>query len=621
MTVDDGDGSSVLSVVVKLAEVDVPPLKSKAKEKDEKRDKEVEGRRTFRSARERHRAPPAAPVAMIGPPAKLYVRPDIRVGDTIRLAGSVEEWMRRNDAIRQVVVDEASGSGFIRELAGASHKLTPGVVDPDEQYTHVQNVSRLHREVYSQPFIMPAPAPPATSIKSSPAKSVASTWDLSSEVDLEDDIGPDLPDPSKLPSSRLTETTFKLYLMDHMVREATKAMRTAMRVLLADPTAQVPELAALFPEYAECTAPPARDRRASPSPSPTPTRRRPTPTLLPRRGSTPEVFAPSHAENLHHTSSCETPRPRSTFRSKAEREAAKAQRPRSRNDHPPLRAKSELEATRTPSATRRETRSTFRSRSERGREKSTAPDSPFLVNDATPRCSADTSFLSRLDLSSSSSYEASTVTSLLAVERLHTLAVRVVDTRARREENERRKRVKEGRTTQRDEALAAARRARGLRSSDYKLTDAERYPKMVRLVEWAIRTAAAEGALVQVDTGSGMHSLRTMGSFDSCASTLMSSEAGYVPVPPELLGPLLIPLAAAERAERASRRSTFRSRAERERDRALGRLEQKEGPVDAKILLRRLRSWGEDGRWERVGEWAVEAAVEWAEAAGLLRLT
>lgn len=103
MTVDDGDGEAVLSVLVKLAEVEV------VVPKQEKKDK----RTTFRSARERNlsRPPPPPP-----PAAKAYVRPDIRVGDTVRIAGSVEEWVRRNDAVRQVVVDEASGSGYIREL-------------------------------------------------------------------------------------------------------------------------------------------------------------------------------------------------------------------------------------------------------------------------------------------------------------------------------------------------------------------------------------------------------------------------------------------------------------------------------------------------------------------------
>lgn len=496
---------------------------------------------------------------------------------------------------------------------GQSTELTSGVVDPDEQYVHVDAVARLHREVYSQPFVMPATAPPP-SVRSSPAKSVMSTWDMSSEIDIEED-GPDLPDPAKLPSSRLTETTFKLYLMDHMVRETAKAMRAAMRGLLVDSAAQVPELATLFPEYADCTVP-SRRGRPSPSPSPAPARTsRTSPTPRPRPSSeactTPEVFTPSRAGN---TPSCETPRPRGTFRSKAEREAAKAHSAK----HEPVAFRPQHSAHSTPLVTY-EARSAFRSKAEREQEARTQ-GSPFLTQ-TTPRANAttvdttfdttfDTSWLSRLD---APTYEPFTVTSLLAVERLHALAVSVVDARARREENERRKRVKEGRSTARDDAIVAARRARGLRSSEYKLSDGERYPKMVRLVEWAIRAAAAEGALVQVD--GTVHSLHTMASFDSCLSVLAQG-AGYVPVPPELLGPLLVPLAAAERAERATRRPTFRSRAERER----GVKREADGGIDAKVLLTRLRRWGEDGRWERVGEWAVEAAAEWAEAAGLLRL-
>lgn len=582
--VDDGDGEAVLSVVVKLAEVKVIVPKEEKKER----------RMTFRSARERNLARPPPPAA------KVYVRPDIRVGDTVRVAGAVDEWMRRDGAVRQVVVDEASGSGYIRELIDLSAELTTGVVDPDEQYTHVETVARLHREVYSQLFVMP-PIAPTPSMLSSPAKSVASTWDLSSEVDVED-VGPELPDPAKLSSSRLTETTFKLYLMDYMVRETSKAMRAAVRVLFTDSSAQVPELAALFPEYAECTVPSARVLRPSPSPSPSqlfPERmRRASHTPLSRRStelSTTEVFAPSRAGN---TPSCETPRPRATFRSKVERQAAKKEQECNKDPSPSVS---------TPRAPKSQP-ATFRSKAERERDRK--QESPFVV--ATPRAThlADSSFLSRLD----AAYEPFTVTSLLEVERLHALAVRVIDTRARREENERRQRARDGTSTRRDEALVTARRARGLRSSDYKLTTEEREGKLRRLAEWAIRAAAAEGALVQVEVDGAQHSLRTMASFDSCVS-LVSSGAGYVPVPPELLGPLLIPLAAAERAERATRRSTFRSKAERER-----------GPrpfdagVDAKVLLARLRRWGEEGRWERVGEWAVEAAAEWAEAAGLLRL-
>ncbi len=98
---DDGDGQCVLNVIVKLVELEIPVEKEK--------DKKGKGRPTFRSARERQARP--AP-----PRSKVYLRPDILVGDTVRLSGYVEEWSRRTETVRQVVVDEASGSGYIREL-------------------------------------------------------------------------------------------------------------------------------------------------------------------------------------------------------------------------------------------------------------------------------------------------------------------------------------------------------------------------------------------------------------------------------------------------------------------------------------------------------------------------
>ncbi len=431
---------------------------------------------------------------------------------------------------------------------------------------------------------------------------MASTWDMTSDLDsVEENLGPDLPDPSKLSSKLLTEKMFRYYLMDHLVRETRRAMASATRILLADPTAQVPELAALIPEYAACTVAPRRRRAvASPCPSPSltlPVRtRRASPTPKPRRAATPEIFAPSRVEN---SPSCETPRPRATFRSKAEREAAKAQGSGYRGAQ---------FGERTPVV--RPSRTTFRTKAEREREAQASP-SPSFVVEATPRATpADTSFLSSFD---PLSFEPFTVTALLSDERLRTLAALVVDARARREEGERRKRVKEGRVRQEDEKLVAARRARGLRSSDYKLTDDERERKMARLVTWAIRAAASEGEVVQVD--GPMHSMRTMESFNSCVSlSVLSQETGYLPVPPELLGPLLLPLAAAARAEH---RPTFRSKADREA--GIWR-DNRGGGVDAQALLVRLRRWGEDGRWERITDKPVQEAAEWAEASGLLRL-
>ncbi|BEI84554.1 hypothetical protein CcaverHIS002_0411580 [Cutaneotrichosporon cavernicola] len=98
ITLDDGDGDCVLNVSVKLAQVELKVEKEKEKK---------EARTTFRSVRERVARPPPPQ------PKNYYVRPDIIVGDTVRLSGYVEEWMRKSDTVRQVVVDEESGSGYV----------------------------------------------------------------------------------------------------------------------------------------------------------------------------------------------------------------------------------------------------------------------------------------------------------------------------------------------------------------------------------------------------------------------------------------------------------------------------------------------------------------------------
>jgi hypothetical protein len=48
---------------------------------------------------------------------KVYERKDVRVGDTVRIIGKVDEWWRRKaggggEAVRQVVVDEGSGGSI-----------------------------------------------------------------------------------------------------------------------------------------------------------------------------------------------------------------------------------------------------------------------------------------------------------------------------------------------------------------------------------------------------------------------------------------------------------------------------------------------------------------------------
>ena len=96
---DDGNGDFVVEAVVRLAQLHIP------KPKEPKRGQ-------FRSAQERRRehAPPEAVEA-------LFMRPDIRVADTVRVVGRVDEWARGGrEWVRQLYVDQAAGVGYIGEL-------------------------------------------------------------------------------------------------------------------------------------------------------------------------------------------------------------------------------------------------------------------------------------------------------------------------------------------------------------------------------------------------------------------------------------------------------------------------------------------------------------------------
>lgn len=73
---------------------------------------------TFRTAQERKAQKPQ-PRA---PPVKKYLVPDVRVGDTVRVVGRVDEWTRPKwsgpEVIRQVAVDLVSDGGSISECTG-----------------------------------------------------------------------------------------------------------------------------------------------------------------------------------------------------------------------------------------------------------------------------------------------------------------------------------------------------------------------------------------------------------------------------------------------------------------------------------------------------------------------
>lgn len=97
---DDHSGCTLpITVFMKCAEVKLPAPQRTSM--------------TFRTAQER-RAQMAVPR---GPPLKKYIVPDVRVGDTVRVVGRVDQWTRSRwsgpEVIRQVAVDLVSDGGSL----------------------------------------------------------------------------------------------------------------------------------------------------------------------------------------------------------------------------------------------------------------------------------------------------------------------------------------------------------------------------------------------------------------------------------------------------------------------------------------------------------------------------
>ncbi|WVR04919.1 hypothetical protein IAU60_001931 [Kwoniella sp. DSM 27419] len=171
-----------------------------------------------------------------------------------------------------------------------------------------------------------------------------------------------------------------------------------------------------------------------------------------------------------------------------------------------------------------------------------------------------------------------TMASLLRDPRLSTLAMLVVDNEMRKEDRRRRRRIRDGTATRKDLE----------RKVDASHLDRGR--KVERLVRWVIRAVAEEGSLVQV----------------RLPHPVDGEVHGYLPLPPQLLFPLC---AAHVEAEWHLRANTIRRRGDPKTGHGM--------TIDELVL--ELRRWGEEGRWERVGDWKVEEAMEWAESNGRAR--
>ena len=170
------------------------------------------------------------------------------------------------------------------------------------------------------------------------------------------------------------------------------------------------------------------------------------------------------------------------------------------------------------------------------------------------------------------------ISDLLDVPTLKILAHRIVEHTARSEEKRRLRRIKANEARPADLALDRKRKAEG---RDWRLTDSERQSRMERLTAYTIRGLHADGSVVHL-------------------------QDGYLPLPPEMVLPLLVP--HFEREMWVRKAAFLRKDDPRRGNGAL-----------VEDLLKRLREWGTDGRWERVGEWVVFDAVRWGQERGLVR--
>lgn len=104
--VDEGNGTCVLEAAVRLPQLDISRTANAASRGG-----------MYRTAKQRKET-----VIVPSVDAKFFVRPDIRVGDTVRVVGRVDEWLRGKETIRQLFVDVAGGVGSIGELCmGCPH--------------------------------------------------------------------------------------------------------------------------------------------------------------------------------------------------------------------------------------------------------------------------------------------------------------------------------------------------------------------------------------------------------------------------------------------------------------------------------------------------------------------
>lgn len=224
--------------------------------------------------------------------------------------------------------------------------------------------------------------------------------------------------------------------------------------------------------------------------------------------------------------------------------------------------------------------------------------------------------------------EAFTLSSILAIPHLKSLAKMVVDSETRKNERRRLRRIRDKVAKQKDLDVEEDRVRRGLKATDWKLSDPEKLRKMEKLVTWVIRGIANDGGIVEVNLRqrSGYPSqispnvsrpryqstpsdetdykLCSSPTYQPCRSTPTTS--GFLPLPPQLLFPLITPIIQREhflREDVIMRKTDPR----------------KHNGITVEEIVKRLQAWGEEGRWERAREWVIRDTMDWGVKEGLLK--
>lgn len=179
----------------------------------------------------------------------------------------------------------------------------------------------------------------------------------------------------------------------------------------------------------------------------------------------------------------------------------------------------------------------------------------------------------------------------MKVDELAVLGPLVVVCRAKKEEQAMRARAAAGTMTDRDRRKVQERLAKGRSKGHWKLDKEEIDRKFRNLTNWALRVILEEGGLICIT----VPNMKNFGQSES-----------YLPVPPELLAPLMAPIVQREKARL---NNVFRCKSDRQKGVS------KDSDL-IKNVSRSLRAWG-DGRYERVGDWAVAEAYDWGKCRGL----